>query len=204
MCPEAARTPVADRIRALSPEGNCLRGGNGTPGQVPLPLVSPGLLRFRMETSYSSIGRRRTYQPDGSLKRKGGLYVEAMLLARDYAALVGMDPDELVPMVPGQILHAWRRTFATVLDGLGWGKRTVGDLMDLDRHVNFIGNWTVTGGGIREERYVPIDPRLLLAAVEFKSASEVLRAKGEYTAKSVHDVLSSTLPPPHLPEDPNV
>jgi integrase len=120
-----------------------------------------------LPVSYSSIGRPRTYRSGGRLKRKGGLYVEAMLLARDYAARVGLDSDELIPIVPGQVLHAWRRTFATVLDGLGWGKRTVGDRVELDRHVNFIGNWTVTGGGIREERYVALDPQLLLAAVEF-------------------------------------
>lgn len=113
--------------------------------------------------------------------KPGGWYTEALYLARSYLERQGHDADRAIPMEPDrpdQLLrgfkaHAWRRLWATKLERLGYGKSTSKGDFDLDRHVNFMGSWTILGGGIREERYVRLDPGVLVAISRVRGCDTV-------------------------------
>lgn len=129
--------------------------------------------------------------------KPGGWYTEALYLARSYLERQGHDADRAIPMEPDrpdQLLrgfkaHAWRRLWATKLERLGYGKSTSKGDFDLDRHVNFMGSWTILGGGIREERYVRLDPGVLVAISRFEDATRFLKERARFEEKRTTDLL---------------
>lgn len=136
----------------------------------------------------------------GEVKRrdkKGGWYTEALYLVRDYCERTGLDPDKVVPMDPedpsrileGFKAHAWRGWWATKMERLGYGKNTSKEEFDLDRHVNFMGSWTILGGDIREERYVDLDPRVLLSIACFEDGTRFLKERSRFEEKRTADLL---------------
>lgn len=129
--------------------------------------------------------------------RKGGWYTEALYLAREYLERQGVDPDTVVPTDPddptkildGFKAHAWRGWWATKMERLGFGKTTSASDFDLDRHANFAGSWSILGDGIREERYVDLDPRVLLAIAQFEDGTHFLRERACFEEKRTSDML---------------
>lgn len=162
--------------------------------------ISPSTL-YSQRYERTKVDRRTGRRIATGHVEKGGWYTEAVHLAREEIADRGEDPDTVVPLEVAFSRHGWRRWFANHLERLGYGRKTVtvGDnRLDLDRHVSFLGSWTILGGGIKQERYVRLDPRILMAAISFEPAKVVLdriaaEADSE-TAEGIADVLASIVP----------
>ena len=131
--------------------------------------------------------------------RAGGWFTEAVFELRAQLALEGRDPGDLIPLdideETGSVTlpwkaHGYRRRYATILERLGYEDKEDKDARsNLDRHGNFVGGWSILGGGIKEERYVELDAAVLVAAVNFRPAHEVLRERAEATAKQIQQEL---------------
>lgn len=132
--------------------------------------------------------------------RPGGWLTEALYLVRAQLAVEGRDPDELIPLevdedrrgvgkanLPWK-LHGYRRLYATLLERLGYGQKQAGeDRVDLDRHASFLGGWSILGEGVKEERYIDLDPVILTAAADFVEAMKALEHRAERQARSVEE-----------------
>lgn len=157
------------------------------------PAAASTLYRIRSVRSWQlSSGEVRVRD------RKGGWYTEALYIAREYLERQGLDPDAVVPTDPddptkildGFKAHAWRGWWATKLERLGFGKNTSASDFDLDRHANFAGSWSILGEGIREERYVDLDPRVLLAIASFEDGTHFLRERAKFEEKRTSELLA--------------
>jgi integrase len=157
---------------------------------APSDVLMPAVLDATRPMSKSTLCKTR--YSNGVTEKKGGRYREALYLAREYLARAGRDPDDIAPMVKGEFIHGWRRCFATTLRDLGWGNFDFGEKVHLERHVNFLGGWSILGGHVREERYVRLDAELLLAAVNFRPVVEVLKVRGESCAARIMQTLERT------------
>ncbi len=156
------------------------------------PAAASTLYRIRSVRSWTvSSGEVRLRD------RKGGWYTEALYIAREYLERQGRDPDAVVPTDPddpskildGFKAHAWRGWWATMMERLGFGKSTSASDFDFDRHANFAGSWSILGDGIREERYVDLDPRVLLAIANFEAGTHFLRERARFEEKRTLDML---------------
>lgn len=135
--------------------------------------------------------------------REGGWLTEALYHVRAQLAVEGRDPQELIPLevdenrrgvgkanLPWK-LHGYRRLYATLLERCGYGQKQAGeDRIHLDRHASFLGGWSILGEGVKEERYVDLDPVILKAAADLVEASEALKLRGERQARKVEKGMS--------------
>ena len=111
-------------------------------------------------------------------------------LGQDPDVVIPTDPDDPTKILDGFKAHAWRRWWATKLERLGYGKKTSKDDFDLDRHVNFMGSWTILGGGIREERYVQLDPHVLCAIANFEDGTRFLAERARFEQQKTSDLIA--------------
>lgn len=115
---------------------------------------------------------------------KIGRFDRAWRLARKYLERAGKDPDELMPIRSGYKLHRIRAFFATHMAALGYGQASLDSDAghSLDDHVDYIGSWAM-GGDVKSDSYVPLDPEILMAVVEWRRAEEVLGRRASLTAE---------------------
>jgi len=113
-------------------------------------------------------------------KVKIGRFDRAWRLAREYLKRAGRNPDQLMPIRKGYKLHRIRAFFATQMEKLGFGKANYGamDGHTFDDHVNYIGGWAMSAK-IKNDRYIPRDPEVLMGVVEWKKADEVFRRRAD-------------------------
>lgn len=149
-------------------------------------------------TLFRVRGRREVDENNPWKLRKGGWFTEAVYLLRGQLALEGEDPDELIPLevddsgksnLPWK-LHGYRSLYASRLDRLGYGQRQVGkDKIDLNRHGDFLGGWSILGRGVKQERYVELDGELLKAAADLVPSEEAMAARGRSEADRTVETL---------------
>lgn len=167
--------------------------------------------------SANTLYKVRSVEPrtlrSGKVKRqnkKGGWYTEALYLVREYVERMGQDPEKVVPMDPddptrileGFKAHAWRGWWATKMERLGYGKRTSKEEFDMDRHVSFMGSWTILGGDIREERYVDLDPRVLVSIACFEDGTRFLKERSRFEEQRTSDLLERVAGATPLADEP--
>lgn len=136
--------------------------------------------------------------------RKGGWVTEAMYLLRAQLAVEGRDPDKLMPLdvsrreagggkatLPWKLKN-YRDRYATMLDRLGYGRSRAGeDRVNLDRHGDFLGGWSILDRDVKEERYVELDPTILKAAADFVPAMEALQHRAETQAGRLEERMAT-------------
>lgn len=196
--------PMSRVLRSLV-DGHLERLGAAgylTTADAPLfPRAKSATETFSINTMYKCRSVETRTLKSGEVRtrrRKGGWYTEALYLAREYLERLGQDPDVVIPTDPddptkildGFKAHAWRRWWATKLERLGYGKKTSKDDFDLDRHVNFMGSWTILGGGIREERYVQLDPHVLCAIANFEDGTRFLAERARFEQQKTSDLIA--------------
>ena len=163
------------------------------------PISASTLFKTRSLRTGHSKKAREGRSKDTWKIRPGGWFTEAVFELRAQLALEGEDPGELIPLdieeETGSVTlpwkaHGYRRRYATILERLGYVDKEDKDARSsLDRHGNFVGGWSILGGGIKEERYVELDPAVLVAAVNFRHARAVLQERAEAVEKQIQQDL---------------
>lgn len=175
------------------------------PSPAPDAPLFPSPRDSRRPIGASTLFRVRCVRPaapGGGWKiRSGGWFTEALFQLRAQLALEGIDPGELVPVDVDEATrtvrlpwkaHSYRRRFARTLRRLGYvATDRLDGACDLDRHMRFLGGWSILGRGVMLERYAELDPAVLVAAVSFRPAHEVLRERAGAEADRLADVLAA-------------
>lgn len=167
------------------------------------PISASTLFKTRSLRTARSKKAREGRSKDTWKIRSGGWFTEAVFELRAQLALEGKDPGELIPLLiddeTGSVTlpwkaHGYRRRYATILERLGYNDKEDKDARSsLDRHGNFVGGWSILGGGIKEERYVDLDPAVLVAAVNLRPAHEVMKERADAQEKEVKEALAGIL-----------
>lgn len=164
-------------------------------GSHPGPLF-PSIRDPSKPLSREVILRARRTDPRTGKVKSPGRFECAWELARDYLARAGSDPDALMPLRSGYKLHRIRAFFATHMERLGYGRANSGneDGHNFDDAVNYMAGWRM-GGSVKQDRYIPPDPQVLMAVAEWKCASEVTitreREQGERAERSKSKLLKA-------------
>lgn len=152
------------------------------------------------EEYFDRVGRKCTaeggeicYFRNGEVryKRKGGRYQRAVALLRHRLHDEGRNPDVVFPVHEGEVAHGYRGGWAVRMNELGYGRTVKVDdklEIDLDQNADYLGDWAVTGT-VKNERYVSLNPVVLMGIVECRNSNEVIedvaRMRAEETRRSM-------------------
>ena len=155
------------------------------------------------ETYFDAAGEQRLgqggepcYRPDGEIMtngHNGGRYQRARQIVRDRAIARGENPDEAMPIYAREVAHGWRVGWAQRVQRLGYGRivevEGVGNI-DLDVNADYLGSWVMRKGA-KAERYVQLDPDVLVGIAFFRDSEEILGRIRERTARETEEELES-------------